>query len=110
MRTTLRLLLLLLVLSLSSCAAFTRENCTSAQIFNPVTLKCVSCPTNMVPNPSQAIPISCVCRKGYIADSLGSCAKLGPTNCTNIQFHDAINLNGSYKSTLTGLVCSACAN
>ena len=77
---------ILLLLTLAYSANYIKQSCTSTQIFDTTTLACVSCPTNMRPNPKQSIPTSCICNKGYYPLTETTCAYLG-SSATVCSFH-----------------------
>ena len=105
------MLILLWLLVLTWAKNYTRQTCTSSQIFDTTNLACVGCPTNMRPNPNQPIPTSCVCNKGYYPTSATSCAYLGTTAtvCSSHEYFAAISDDGVYTGAST-YTCQACDN
>lgn len=87
------LLVFVLKLALVSSATYTRQSCSTSQIFDTTTLSCVSCPANMRPNPNQAFATSCICNKGYYPTSATTCAYLGTPSsipCDKNQFYNVV--------------------
>lgn len=92
-------------------ATYTRQSCSSSQIFDTTTLSCVNCPTNMRPNPQQALATSCICNKGYYPTSVTSCAYLGSNAsllCASNEYFPVLADDGSYSAGASAYACQPC--
>lgn len=71
-------------------------------------MQCSNCPNaDMIPNPNQNIPTSCICKEGFYTTGYNTCGSLGSGTCPTDQYA-AVYLKDGSVSALSGLSCQAC--